>query len=161
VELNPSGIQRFSASGGGGGIRTPEALAGLTVFKTAAFNRSATPPAFWILALSLPVCPWRLPIRCPIRALGAPLPREHRRGGLDVEGERGADVRVSKNRLNRARRNADTRKRNFIFALNLLLGWTLVVLGGRSGLGAYQDAWPVLIQKKANREEAEAVAPIY
>ena len=57
MELNPSGIQRFSASGGGGGIRTPEALAGLTVFKTAAFNRSATPPAFWILALSLPVCP--------------------------------------------------------------------------------------------------------
>src|SRR5262249_49973029 len=30
--------------GGGGGIRTPETLAGLTVFKTAAFNRSATPP---------------------------------------------------------------------------------------------------------------------
>src|SRR5262249_15985839 len=28
----------------GGGIRTPETLAGLTVFKTAAFNRSATPP---------------------------------------------------------------------------------------------------------------------
>src|SRR5712692_317347 len=30
--------------GGGGGIRTPEALSSLTVFKTAAFNRSATPP---------------------------------------------------------------------------------------------------------------------
>ncbi len=33
-----------TGSGGGGGIRTPETLAGLTVFKTAAFNRSATPP---------------------------------------------------------------------------------------------------------------------
>jgi hypothetical protein len=31
-------------SGGGGGIRTPETLSGLTVFKTAAFNHSATPP---------------------------------------------------------------------------------------------------------------------
>jgi hypothetical protein len=30
--------------GGGGGIRTPETLSGLTVFKTAAFNLSATPP---------------------------------------------------------------------------------------------------------------------
>ena len=30
--------------GGGGGIRTPETLPGLTVFKTAAFNHSATPP---------------------------------------------------------------------------------------------------------------------
>jgi integrase len=30
--------------GGGGGIRTHETLSGLTVFKTAAFNRSATPP---------------------------------------------------------------------------------------------------------------------
>jgi Integrase core domain len=30
--------------GGGGGIRTPETLSGLTVFKTAAFNHSATPP---------------------------------------------------------------------------------------------------------------------
>ena len=32
------------AYGGGGGIRTPETLASLTVFKTAAFNHSATPP---------------------------------------------------------------------------------------------------------------------
>jgi hypothetical protein len=32
------------SSGGGGGIRTPEALSSLTVFKTAAFNHSATPP---------------------------------------------------------------------------------------------------------------------
>ena len=30
--------------GGGGGIRTHETLAGLTVFKTAGFNRSPTPP---------------------------------------------------------------------------------------------------------------------
>ncbi len=31
-------------SGGGRGIRTPEGLTTLTVFKTAAFNRSAIPP---------------------------------------------------------------------------------------------------------------------
>ena len=31
-------------SGGGGGIRTPETLTGLTVFKTAGFNHSPTPP---------------------------------------------------------------------------------------------------------------------
>ena len=30
--------------GGGGGIRTPVTLAGQTVFETAAFNHSATPP---------------------------------------------------------------------------------------------------------------------
>ncbi len=30
--------------GGGGGIRTPETLSSLTVFKTAGFNRSPTPP---------------------------------------------------------------------------------------------------------------------
>jgi hypothetical protein len=30
--------------GGGGGIRTHETLTGLTVFKTAAFSHSATPP---------------------------------------------------------------------------------------------------------------------
>ena len=30
--------------GGGGGIRTHETLAGLTVFKTAAIDHSATPP---------------------------------------------------------------------------------------------------------------------
>jgi hypothetical protein len=30
--------------GGGGGIRTPGALAGTTVFKTAAIDHSATPP---------------------------------------------------------------------------------------------------------------------
>ena len=31
--------------GGGGGIRTPERVAPLPVFKTGAFNHSATPPA--------------------------------------------------------------------------------------------------------------------
>ena len=30
---------------GGGGIRTPETIARLTVFKTVAFSRSATPPS--------------------------------------------------------------------------------------------------------------------
>src|ERR1700680_2104470 len=38
-------------NGGGGGIQTPETLSGLTVFKTAGFNRSPTPP-FLILAYS-------------------------------------------------------------------------------------------------------------
>gem|GEM_PF-5897751 len=38
-------------NGGGGGIRTPETLSGLTVFKTAGFNRSPTPP-FLIVAYS-------------------------------------------------------------------------------------------------------------
>src|SRR5271156_4722109 len=36
--------------GGGGGIRTHETLSGLTVFKTAGFNRSPTPPASLSLA---------------------------------------------------------------------------------------------------------------
>src|SRR4029079_15597647 len=30
--------------GGGGGIRTPDALSDITVFETVAFNHSATPP---------------------------------------------------------------------------------------------------------------------
>src|SRR5690349_168969 len=34
----------LSVYGGGGGIRTHETLSGLTVFKTAGFNRSPTPP---------------------------------------------------------------------------------------------------------------------
>ncbi len=38
------GGQHLMWNGGGGGIRTHEALSGLTVFKTAAFNHSATPP---------------------------------------------------------------------------------------------------------------------
>src|ERR1700676_4733449 len=37
--------------GGGGGIRTPETLSGLTVFKTAGFNRSPTPPILILLHL--------------------------------------------------------------------------------------------------------------
>ena len=35
---------RTGLDGGGGGIRTPETLSGLTVFKTAGFNHSPTPP---------------------------------------------------------------------------------------------------------------------
>ena len=42
----------FLSYGGGGGIRTPETLTGLTVFKTAGFNRSPTPP-FLILTYSV------------------------------------------------------------------------------------------------------------
>ena len=34
----------LTESGGGGGIRTPGTLSGPTVFKTAGFNRSPTPP---------------------------------------------------------------------------------------------------------------------
>ena len=34
---------------GGGGIRTPETLSRLTVFKTVAFSRSATPPGQYYL----------------------------------------------------------------------------------------------------------------
>jgi hypothetical protein len=40
------------STGGGGGIRTPETLSSLTVFKTAGFNRSPTPPVL-ILAHSV------------------------------------------------------------------------------------------------------------
>ena len=36
--------ERIRLAGGGGGIRTHETLSGLTVFKTAGFNRSPTPP---------------------------------------------------------------------------------------------------------------------
>lgn len=39
-------------NGGGGGIRTPETLSSLTVFKTAGFNRSPTPPHRSIAFLS-------------------------------------------------------------------------------------------------------------
>ncbi len=48
--LPPRTPRRWSPSGwhqkktGGGGIRTPETLSRLTVFKTVAFSRSATPP---------------------------------------------------------------------------------------------------------------------
>lgn len=37
-------IKEKQGSGGGSGIRTPEGLAPLLVFKTSAFNRSANPP---------------------------------------------------------------------------------------------------------------------
>jgi hypothetical protein len=39
-----AGILHHQKYGGGGGIRTPETLSSLTVFKTAGFNRSPTPP---------------------------------------------------------------------------------------------------------------------
>ena len=39
-------IHKFYNFGGGGGIRTPEGCYTLTVFKTAAIDRSATPPVF-------------------------------------------------------------------------------------------------------------------
>jgi hypothetical protein len=42
-------IQILNLFGGGGGIRTPERVAPLPVFKTGAFNHSATPPAFLII----------------------------------------------------------------------------------------------------------------
>jgi hypothetical protein len=41
--------------GGGGGIRTPETLSGLTVFKTAGFNRSPTPPSTILPRTPLPI----------------------------------------------------------------------------------------------------------
>jgi hypothetical protein len=41
---NSSARENGRLNGGGGGIRTLEALSSLAVFKTAAFNRSATPP---------------------------------------------------------------------------------------------------------------------
>src|ERR687897_493234 len=40
----PTGHGRAGGSGGGGGIRTRERLSPLPVFKTGAFNHSATPP---------------------------------------------------------------------------------------------------------------------
>src|SRR5262249_13660602 len=46
-------ISHLIGCGGGGGIRTPETLSSLTVFKTAGFNRSPTPP-FLILAYLAP-----------------------------------------------------------------------------------------------------------
>ena len=41
--------------GGGGGIRTPGTLSGPTVFKTAGFNRSPTPP-FRIVPFRIVLC---------------------------------------------------------------------------------------------------------
>tara|TARA_R110000851_G_scaffold119606_4_gene247464 strand:- start:316 stop:564 length:249 start_codon:yes stop_codon:yes gene_type:complete len=50
----------FDMDGGGGGIRTPGAREGSTVFKTAAFNHSATPPAGCVYimnaGLQVPMC---------------------------------------------------------------------------------------------------------
>ena len=45
-ELGREGMNAVDGMGqiGGGGIRTPETLTRLTVFKTVAFSRSATPP---------------------------------------------------------------------------------------------------------------------
>src|SRR6266545_3421468 len=40
---------QVDVSGGGRGIRTPERLAPLTVFKTAGFNHSPIPPAIHII----------------------------------------------------------------------------------------------------------------
>lgn len=37
-------LMHHTVHGGGGGIRTPVTLTGQTVFKTAGFNRSPTPP---------------------------------------------------------------------------------------------------------------------
>src|SRR6185369_8909774 len=37
-------LSRFSSSGGGGGIRTPDGCYTITVFKTVAIDHSATPP---------------------------------------------------------------------------------------------------------------------
>src|SRR4051794_36881865 len=40
----PSAVRRLPV-GGGGGIRTPDPVSGITVFKTVAIDHSATPPA--------------------------------------------------------------------------------------------------------------------
>lgn len=50
----------MGATGGGGRIRTHERLAPLTVFKTVAFNRSATPPRYdssCFLLILVSICP--------------------------------------------------------------------------------------------------------
>jgi hypothetical protein len=44
--LEPEAADFRYGCGGGGGIRTHERLAPLTVFKTVAFDRSATPPRY-------------------------------------------------------------------------------------------------------------------
>jgi hypothetical protein len=48
------GMELISCFGGGGEIRTHERLATLPVFKTGAFNRSATPPKVKLYGVSLP-----------------------------------------------------------------------------------------------------------
>src|SRR5216683_2617053 len=44
LELSDRERESATLNGGGGGIRTPGTLSGPTVFKTAGFNRSPTPP---------------------------------------------------------------------------------------------------------------------
>src|SRR5271170_5256077 len=47
------GTRPHQNAGGGGGIRTPETLTGLTVFKTAGLNHSPTPPLAIVTRRSL------------------------------------------------------------------------------------------------------------
>jgi hypothetical protein len=47
----PENREHRALAGGGGGIRTHERLAPLPIFKTGAFNRSATPPSSIFRAL--------------------------------------------------------------------------------------------------------------
>ncbi len=49
---------------GGGGIRTPETVTRLTVFKTVAFSRSATPPEFRSHAGPAYAAAWARTRRC-------------------------------------------------------------------------------------------------
>jgi uncharacterized protein (DUF779 family) len=69
--------------GGGGGIRTPETLTGLTVFKTAGFNRSPTPP---LLSITCPCC--------GLRNLGKrnKATIDNRRRAVPLAAERGGQV---------------------------------------------------------------------
>ena len=41
------GEKKLESGSGGGEIRTHDTLSGMTVFKTVAFNRSATPPNYF------------------------------------------------------------------------------------------------------------------
>jgi hypothetical protein len=64
--------QFMNGIGGGRGIRTPESLSTLTVFKTGAFNHSAIPPLTMLADASapwpaFPACPEnRCPVCCPL-----------------------------------------------------------------------------------------------
>jgi hypothetical protein len=83
-EAGSSGVSKRYAkdnSGGGGGIRTHETLSGLTVFKTAGFNRSPTPPQegdnghcsvrFEVATVKLALdAPWRAYAGCDAPWLG-------------------------------------------------------------------------------------------
>ena len=53
MQLNREALAWGYGNGGGRGIRTPEPLSGLTVFKTAGFNRSPIPPVFLFKHLQL------------------------------------------------------------------------------------------------------------